>query len=55
LATCFDPVGASSCLHYEPINDRNPWDPNNVYKDKCKRFMSNDFQYVKNIIAYKTQ
>jgi len=25
-----------SCVH--------PWDPNNVYKDKCKRFVSNGYE-----------
>jgi len=28
-----------SCVH--------SWDPNNVYTDKCKRFVSNYLQYVK--------
>ena len=35
LATCFDPIGSSSGLHYEPIMLENcvkPWDPNNVYE-----------------------
>jgi len=39
LAACFDPVGSSSGLHYEPINVRklrtslgsqNYWDPKDV-------------------------
>jgi len=49
LATCFDPTGSSSGLHYEPImleNCVHPWDPNNVYKDKYNRFVSSDLQYV---------
>jgi len=57
LATCFDPTGSSSDLLFEPFileSCVHPWDPNNVYKDKCKRFVSNDLQYVKNIIVFKT-
>jgi len=33
-----------SCVH--------PWDPNNVYKDKCKRFVSSDLQCVKNVVNH---
>jgi len=35
LATCFDPIGSSSDLHYEPVvleNCVHPWNSNNVYK-----------------------
>ena len=39
VATCFDPTGSSSGLHYEPINYKaayilgipdNVWDPKNI-------------------------
>jgi len=36
--TCFDPIGSSSGLHYEPINFRKLRQDT---KDKCKRFVSN--------------
>jgi hypothetical protein len=31
----------------------HPWNPN-VYKDKCKKSVSNDLQYVNNFTAFKT-
>jgi hypothetical protein len=43
LAKCFYLIGSLSGLHYEPINVRkllHSWDPNKVYKNKCKIFVS---------------
>jgi len=27
-----------------------PWDPNNVYKDKCKRFVSNGHLFMHELL-----
>ena len=35
VATCFDPIGSSSGLHYEPVNCKAAYilgNPNNFYK-----------------------
>jgi len=41
VATCFDPIGSSSGLRYEPVNYKAVnilGIPNNVYNNKFKQF-----------------
>jgi len=58
LATCFDPSGSSSGLHYEPINIRKLRTflefQTMFTKDEHESFVSSDLQYVTNFIAFKT-
>jgi hypothetical protein len=46
LATCFDPAGSSSGLHYEPVNVKKTayifGIPTVFTKDERKRFVSSD-------------